>query len=82
MLRLPLLYALDRQQEVWVLGDISRHVDHTGGTNKLPRTDLVDAILGKIFAADPMDGRIKVCSRVLAGLKAVPVPGRTAIVIT
>src|SRR6478752_1433928 len=81
ILPLPLLHALHGEQEVGISLHVRAHVNHAGGADELPGIDLVNAVFGQIFAAYPMDGRVKMRPGMLAGLKAVPVPGGAAIVI-
>src|ERR1051326_1431137 len=81
MLALPLLDALDGEQEIGVLRHISRYIDHACGAHKFLRRNFVHAAVRQVLAAYPMDRRIKMRTGMLAGLKAVPVPSRAAIVI-
>ena len=78
---LPLLNAIYREQEIRIFIHIGRHVNHAGRADKLLRVDFVNAVFRQILAANPVDGRINVSSRMLARFKAVPVPGRATIII-
>src|SRR5260370_21699125 len=82
MLRLPLLHAIDGEEKIRIVGDIGRHVNHTGGARKNPGVDFVDAVFPKGLSPDPMDWRVKMCARGFPRLKSLPVPPPTPILAT
>src|SRR5262249_13671602 len=81
VLRFPLFYALDGEQEVRVFLNVGANVDNTGRADEFPRTYLVNTVFRQVFSAYPMNGCIKMRPCMLAGLKAVPIPGRSAVII-
>ena len=81
MLPLPLLHPFHRKQEVRIFLRVVGHVQHARRPNEFLGIDLVYAVFRQVLAAYPMDGSVKVRACMFAGLKAVPVPSRAAIVI-
>src|SRR5260370_21581690 len=61
MLRLPLLHAIDGEEKIRIVGDIGRHVNHTGGADKTPWVDFFDAVLWKVPAPSPTEWGAKIC---------------------
>src|SRR5205085_11069499 len=79
--RLPLFHSINGKQKIRVLLNVGGHIYYTRQTYKFLWIDTVYAVIGLIFAADPVDGRVEMGARVLAGLKAIPIPGRATLVI-
>src|ERR1700691_2919882 len=81
VLFLPLADALERQQIVWVFCHLRADVDHAGGADKFLWRDAVHGVVWKVLARDPMDWSVKMGAGVLTGLKRIPVPGGTALIV-
>src|SRR5260370_18473647 len=59
MLRLPLLHAIDGEEKIRIVGDIGRHVNHTGGAAKIPGVDFVRAVFRAGPSPVPKGGRAR-----------------------
>src|SRR5579859_439183 len=82
VLLFPLPHPLHRQQKVRIFCHVRRYINHASWSDKFLRRNFVHAAFRQVLAADPMNRRIKVRARMLAGLKTVPVPRRATIVVT
>src|SRR5260370_33768370 len=81
MFAFPLFDTFDGQQEIGRLFHVGSYVDHTGRANELAWWDGIRCIVGQVFAGDPVDWRVEVCTGMLAQVHHVPVPGRPAAVV-
>src|SRR3546814_17068079 len=70
------------QQEVGIDRAFGGEVEHHRGSDKLLRGDLVNAIVGKILAADPVDRRVEMGAGMLADGEIVTMPRNAAIVVS
>src|SRR5579864_742533 len=81
MSRLPPLDPVYGKEEIRIFLHVSAYVNDACRPNKFLRINDVHATFREIFAADPVHRSVKVGPGMLSGLKAIPVPGRAAIVV-
>src|SRR5947209_10521374 len=79
--RLPLFHSINCKQKIRVFLNVRGHIYYTRRAYKFLWMNTVYAVIGLIFAADPVDGRVEMGACVLAGLKAIPIPRWAALVI-
>ena len=77
-----LLRSFDRKQEVRIFLNVRAYVNHACRADELLGINLVNAAFGQIFTAYPVNRCIKMRPGMFTGFKAVPVPGRPAIIVT
>ena len=77
----PLPNSRWRHQIIGVFGGLSTDINHAGGPDKLLRRNAIDGVVRQVLTGDPVHRSIKVSARVFPGLKSIPVPGGTAIVV-
>src|SRR4051794_5534054 len=82
VLVLPIFHRLWGEQKIRIRFHLRSYINHAGGANELVNWDPVDAVVGQVLAAHPVDGRVEMRAGMLAGRECVPVPGRAALVIT
>src|SRR5260370_42314329 len=78
----PLLNTLDGQQEIRGLLHVGGYVDHAGRGDEPAREDGIRCIVRQILARDPMNRCVKVRAGVLAHVEGLPIPGKSATVIS
>src|SRR5690242_20511880 len=72
VLTFPLPNAVWSYQIIRIAFGLRANVYHARWTNKFSRWYAVHRIVGEILSGDPVNGCIKMSSRMLAGLKSVP----------
>src|SRR5947207_12163182 len=81
VLALPVFYRLWCEQKIRIRFHLRGYIDDASGADELVCGNPVDAVVGQVLAAHPMDGRIEMRAGMFAGGECVPVPRRAALVI-
>src|ERR1700751_4617128 len=81
VLLFPLPDSVWSHEIIWITGCVRADVDDTSRAHKFCRRYAVHGIVRKVLSRDPVHGRVEMRTRVLAGLKSVPIPGRAALII-